>query len=244
MVEVFPSDGQSLKSTLLIPTLNEIQGLRALLPKIVRGWVDQILIVDGGSTDGSVDYAREMGFAVYSQKKKGLRNAFAEAMSICKGEVIITFSPDGNSIPELIPELLAEIRRGSSLAIASRYLRGARSYDDNILTAAANRVITGMVNLFYRTRLTDSMVIFRAFRKNLVADLRLDNDDTYSLEERLVGGRVGWELVMSIRCAKRSVKITEIPGNELPRVDGEKKTHYRWGVAMVVQVIKELFSRK
>ena len=52
---------------LLIMTLNEIDGMKQIMPRIQRGWVDDILVVDGGSTDGTVEFSREGGYAVYVQ---------------------------------------------------------------------------------------------------------------------------------------------------------------------------------
>ena len=60
-----------MKTTLLIPVMNEIEGMKIIMPRINRGWIDQILIVDGGSTDGSAEYAAQNGYEVYFQKKKG-----------------------------------------------------------------------------------------------------------------------------------------------------------------------------
>ena len=70
----------SMKITLLIPTLNEIEGMKQIMPKIKKEWVDQILIVDGDSTDGTADYAKGCGYEVIVQKQKGIRHAYIEAM--------------------------------------------------------------------------------------------------------------------------------------------------------------------
>ena len=70
-----------MKITLLVPTLNEIDGMKAIMPKIKPEWCDQILIVDGQSTDGTVEYAREQGYDVVIQKKKGMRYAYMEAIN-------------------------------------------------------------------------------------------------------------------------------------------------------------------
>jgi len=61
-----------MKVTLIVLTLNEVNGLRAIMPRIKREWVDQLIILDGGSTDGTIEYARENGYSVYIQKKKGI----------------------------------------------------------------------------------------------------------------------------------------------------------------------------
>lgn len=62
-----------MKVTLLIPTLNEIDGLKNTLPRIKKEWYDQLLVVDGNSTDGTADFARSQGCEVLMQKSKGLR---------------------------------------------------------------------------------------------------------------------------------------------------------------------------
>src|SRR4051794_35792944 len=91
--------------TLFVPTLNEIVGMKEIMPLVKKEWVDQILIVDGKSTDGTAEYARAQGYDVVIQQKRGIRHAYIEAWPAIKGEIVVTFSPDGNSIPELIPDL-------------------------------------------------------------------------------------------------------------------------------------------
>jgi glycosyltransferase involved in cell wall biosynthesis len=226
---------------LLALTLNELEGVKKVLPRVKPEWVDQLIVVDGGSNDGTLEYVRQHGYDVLLQKRKGLRWAYLEALPHIRGDVVITFSPDGNSVPEVIPALVAKISQGYDMVVVSRYMPGAKSYDDSFLTASANLIITRMTNLLYRGHYTDSMVIYRAFKKDLVSLLDLDNEDTYRIEERLIGRPVGWELVMSIRCAKQRLKTDEIPGDELPRTDGTKRVHYGWGIAMVIEVIAEVF---
>ena len=63
-----------MKFTLLILTLNEIEGVKKIMPLIDKKWVDQIIIVDGGSTDGTIEWSKKNNFEVYIQKKKGTFN--------------------------------------------------------------------------------------------------------------------------------------------------------------------------
>ena len=60
--------------TLFVPTLNEIEGMKTIMPKIKPEWCSQILIVDGNSKDGTAEYARAQGYDVYVQQKKGIRH--------------------------------------------------------------------------------------------------------------------------------------------------------------------------
>ena len=134
-----------MKVTLLIPTLNEIEGMKAIMPRVKREWVDQIVVTDGHSTDGTIEYARQQGYVVHIQQKPGIRNAYLEVLPFIEGEVIITFSPDGNSIPEVIPLLVAEMKKGYDMVIASRYLGNARSDDDDWVTGFGNWFFTKTV---------------------------------------------------------------------------------------------------
>ena len=88
-----------------------------------------------------------------------------EALPLIRGDVVLTFSPDGNSLPHLIPAIIAKMAQGYDMVIASRYLAPAKSADDDILTAFGNWFFTKTVNFLHGGKYTDAMVIFRAFRK-------------------------------------------------------------------------------
>lgn len=231
-----------MTTTLLIPTLNEIEGMKAVMPKIDRSWCDQILVVDGGSTDGTADWARAAGYEVYVQKEPGLRQAYNEAWPLIRGDIVITFSPDGNSIPELIPALIAKMRENYDMVIVSRYLDGARSDDDGWLTGFGNWFFTRSVNLLHRADYTDVMVMYRAYRTALASELDLLTDAAHATPERLFRTRISWEPLLSVRCAKRRLRIAEIPGDEPPRIGGKAKLQiWRWGAAYYFQIVREVF---
>ena len=231
-----------MTTTLLVMTLNEIDGMKAIIPRISRQWVDQIIVVDGGSTDGTIEWARDNGYEVYVQQKKGFRHAYQEVMPLVQGDVIITFSPDGNSIPEFIPDLVAKMRDGYEMVIVSRYLGGARSEDDDFLTAFGNWLFTRTVNLLFGGKYTDVMVIYRAYLKRLIWELELDQDRWYRTPEKLFGCKISWEPLLSARAACRKLRIGEIPGDEPARIGGERKLHvWRWGAAYYLQFWRDLF---
>jgi len=212
-----------MKVTLLIPTLNEIDGMRVIMPRIKKDWYDQLIILDGGSNDGTVEYAREQGFFVYVQKKPGMRNAYKEILPYIEGDVLITFSPDGNSIPELIPRLIDKMKEGHDMVIVSRYLDSAKSHDDDFITAFGNWLFTKTVNILYGGSYTDVMVIFRVYKTRLIYDLELHKDGAYATAGKLFHPHIGWEPLLSVRAAKCKLKIGEIPGNEPARIGGERK---------------------
>ncbi len=234
-----------MKVTLVIPTLNEIDGMRAIMPQIKREWVDQILIVDGNSTDGTIEYAKEHGYEIVIQKRKGMRYAYMDALPYIKGDVMLTFSPDGNSIPELIPECIKKMKEGYDMVIVSRYAPGARSEDDDLITGFGNWVFTNiLINIPHGFRYTDAMVIYRIYKKSLISELGLDKDKAFEKEEKLFNTRVSWEPLLSIRAARRKLKIAEIPGSEPPRVGGKRKLQILpWGAVFLYQTIREMFVK-
>ena len=233
-----------MKTTLLIPTLNEEEGMRAIMPLINSQWCDQILVIDGQSTDGTVQYAKEQGYDVYIQKEKGLRNAYIEAYDMIKGDVVIFFSPDGNSLPEAIPELIEKMKDGYDMVIASRYKDHARSEDDDFLTAFGNKMFTTLINWIHGGQYTDAMVMYRAIKKNLIKDLDLDQSQTY-WPEKVFFTKICWMPILSIRAAKRKLNVSEIPSDEPARIAGERKLQIvRWGSAYLSQVITEKFYWK
>ena len=205
-----------MKVTLFIPTLNEISGLKNIIPRIKKEWVDEIIVVDGNSTDGTVEYFESQGYTVLQQKEPGTINAWWQGFDAATGDVIIPFSPDGNSIPEDIPKLVDKIGEGFDMVIASRYKNNARSYDDNWFTAFGNKMFTEVVNVLFHANYTDTLVMYRAFRKELLNTLGFNNQKRELL----------FEILISIRCAKLKLNIAEIPSSEPKRIGpGESRAH-------------------
>ena len=238
-----------IKITLVIPTLNEIVGIREIMPGVDTSLFDQILFIDGGSTDGTIEYAHEHGYEVYHEDKIGVRQAYIDTYKHVRGDVIVTFSPDGNSLPELLSDLINKMKEGYDMVIVSRYKDGAKSDDDTVLSGIGNYVFTKITNILFGFPYTDAMVIYRAYKKSVPHDLGLTKtrSDFY---EKHIGKYISWEPSLSIRCAKRKLKIGEIPGDEPVRVEdrgdsGQKFLpssrikHLRVGIACLCLYIDE-----
>lgn len=245
-----PAEHRSTKTvTLLVPALNEISGMRRILPRIRREWVDQILVLDGGSTDGTVEYATEHGWDVYRQQQVGIRLGYIEAYDHITGDIVVTFSPDGNSIPELLPEVIERMKREEcDMLIVSRYLEGAKSDDDTWLTRLGNFGFTRMINVLFRARYTDALVLFRAWRRPIPKDIGL-TEVRSALYEHWIGRFISWEPQLSIRCAQAGFVVREIPGDEPKRVEDEERGtgflptsrifHFKSGFACLYTILEE-----
>lgn len=203
-----------MRATLVILTLNEIEGITALFDKIPFDAVDECFVVDGGSTDGTVEFFRGKGVRIVSQKSEGRGEAFRIAASESTGDSLIFFSPDGNEDPADIPKLLKLLDEGYDMAIASRFLPQSKNEEDDLYfpwRAWANRSFTFIVNTIWNNNryVSDTINGFRAIKKDTFKRLKV-NAPGFAIEFQ-----------MSIRAMKRGFKIAEIPTIEGERIGGE-----------------------
>ncbi len=203
-----------MKKTLVLLTLNEIEGITALFDKIPLDSADEVFVVDGGSTDGTRDFLGEKGVRLIDQEKKGRGEAFRIAFAQANGDVLCFFSPDGNEDPSDIPRLFAKIEAGADLAIARRFGKDARNEEADLklpFRAWANRAFTWMANLFFNRGpyVQDTINGYRAITRSAFQKLGVDAHGFLI------------EYQMTIRAMKLRLKITEVPTIEAKRIGGE-----------------------
>jgi len=201
------------KVLLIAPTSNELLGVKSVLPKVDRKIVDDILVVDLNSTDGTVEFCKKYGFKVHHQKTKGYGAAIMEALELNHNEVVVEFPPDGSSPPERIVDFVKKIEDGYDFVIGSRYMNGAKSYDDDIVTGFGNWMFTKIVNLLFGTKFTDALIGYRAYRRSAIDKI---NIQAKSLD---------WSVELPILLSRSGAKITEIPCDEPKRIGGKRKMH-------------------
>jgi hypothetical protein len=110
-----------------------------------------------------------------------------------------------------------------------------------MLTGFGNWMFTTLINLLHGGRYTDAMGIYRAYRTTLFSRLGLDQEDGYT-PERLLNTRIDIEPLLSIRSAKRKLRVSEIPCPEPPRIGGKQKLQmFRWGGAYLLQTFRETY---
>lgn len=157
----------------VIPTLNEADNLRWLLPRLTG--VDEVIIVDGQSTDGSADVARLLrpDAVIISEPPNGKGTAMRTGMAAASCDVIIMLDADGSMDPAEFDSFIALICRGFDFVKGSRYACGGGSDDLTGLRSVGNKWLTKLANLLYRTRWSDLCYGFVALRRSVVHQLRL-----------------------------------------------------------------------
>tara|TARA_B100001179_G_C18514582_1_gene370095 strand:- start:88 stop:765 length:678 start_codon:yes stop_codon:yes gene_type:complete len=213
---------------LLVLTLNEIDGMKKIMPKIDKKLADEIVIVDGGSTDGTVDEAKKMGFKVIPQKIQGHAGAIIAGVEATNSDTIVIFGPDGNHYPEEIPQLIEKINEGYDQVVISRFGKGSVNLDATIIENFGNRMFAFLTNVLFGGHFTDSLNESRAITRQAFIDLKFDAQGMNSTEQ------------MSIRGIKKRQKIVEIVGNEGKRLGGKKKMKaMQVGANLSAHIIKE-----
>lgn len=198
--------------TLVILTRNEIQGVREVFPKIPVKKVDEVLVIDGQSKDGTAEFFRQKKIPVIVQEKMGRGEAFRIALKKAKNDNVIFFSPDGNEDPSDIPKMAGYLEKGFDIVIASRFMKGAKA-DDHLQLIPyrgwGNKFFTGLSNFFFGGKLADSINGFRGVNKKKVLALHLDAHG-FAIEYQ-----------MSMRALKLNYKIKEFPTFEGDRIGGQ-----------------------
>ncbi len=240
-----------MATTLIVQTLNEIAGLQKIMPQIKKEWCDQIIILDGNSTDGSIQWCEKNGYTVFRQKKRGGWDAYKELYQsgLIKGDIVITISPDGNCLPEAIPRMIKLMKNGYDMVIASRYKDGAISFDDSKASGLVNKIFTRAINYTYGTDYTDALGIYRAYKKNLPIEFRLHREPNWYMRQLMkMTTLVSWEIALSMRCAKNNKRIGEVPSDEPMRFDDGRSPrafHKRLGhgFSMIGQYLYEAMRK-
>jgi glycosyltransferase involved in cell wall biosynthesis len=197
--------------TAIIPALNEERSIGAVLRAIPRDVVTEVIVVDGGSADGTADLAAANGATVVREHRRGYGRACAAGAAAAHGDVLVFLDADGASDPREIAGLLAPIARGEAdLVLGSRLAgtmaAGAMPWHQHV----GNHLSAGLLRRFYGLPVTD-LGPYRAVRRGLLADLAI-HDLTY-----------GWPTEMVVKAARAGWRITEVPVSCHPRTGGQSK---------------------
>jgi glycosyltransferase involved in cell wall biosynthesis len=202
-------------STLVLLSYNERDSLELLLPRIPFALFADVLAVDGGSADGTLDLYRAQGIRHVVQERPGRGRAFLLAQEIVETEHVVFFSVDGNENPADLPTVLRYLDEGYDLVIAGRFgLPGSCSdnRDDPFrIRRLGSMSYSLIVRFIWRSGVWDACNGFRGFRLASMKRMRLDAP----LHEI--------EIQSTIRASKLGMKVKEFATQELPRLAGNHR---------------------
>lgn len=219
--------------SVVIPALNEARNLPyvfATLPSDIY----EIVLVDGGSTDRTVEVARDLYPAVriVGQRGRGKGDALASGFAAARGDIIVMFDADGSARGEEIPLFIDALRNGADFAKGSRFIPGGGSSDITFLRRLGNGFLSGLVNLLYGTRYSDLCYGYNAFWSRCLPHINVDCD----------GFEV--ETLINIRVARAGLVVAEVPSFEDDRIYGESNLRtFRDGFRVLRTIFRELPRR-
>lgn len=200
-----------LTVTAIIPTLNEAESIGPVLAAIPADVVDEVIVVDGGSTDDTAAIARAAGARTIHEPRRGYGRACAAGLAAAQGALVVFLDGDGADDPAQIPNLLAPILAGEAHMVLGSRLAGemepgAMLWHQHL----GNWLSAWLIRRLYGLRLTD-LGTFRAVDRDRLLELGMENM-TY-----------GWPTEMIVKAARQGWRVVEVPVRYRPRLGGRSK---------------------
>jgi glycosyltransferase involved in cell wall biosynthesis len=227
--------------SIVIPALNEALNLSVVLPQLPK--VHEVILVDGGSVDGTVMAARRAlpEIVTVLQGRRGKGNALAAGFARVTGDIVVMFDADGSADPAEITRFVETLKAGADFAKGSRYVEGGGSADITRLRSWGNRALNSVFNVMFRGHYSDLCYGYNAFWADLIPVLDLPDHRAHTP----ANGKMLWgdgfeiETVINCRFAAARVEISEVPSLEKLRMFGESNLRT---FADGVRVLKTLLT--
>jgi glycosyltransferase involved in cell wall biosynthesis len=219
----FDGEGSStVKVSVVIPCLNEEASIQRCVEEALaalegQGWQGEVIVADNGSDDRSAELARAAGALVIHEPRRGYGSAYRAGFAAAQGDYIVMADADLTYDFGDIPRFVAKLDEGADLVMGDRMKGiqpGAMPWLHRYI---GNPVLTGILNLFFRTGVRDAHCGMRAVRRSALPRLDL----------RTTGMEFASEMV--IRAGKERLEIEEIPIHYHPREGESKLSSFRDG---------------
>jgi CheY-like chemotaxis protein len=200
--------------SVIIPTLNEAKNLPLILPYLPMDLISEVILVDGRSTDGTVDVARKImpSIKVVLEKKPGKGAAMIAGYQASSSEIIVVMDADGSNDPREIPRFLYALMQGADFVKGSRFASGGGTSDMPRIRRLGNGFFVHLVNFLFNSTFTDLCYGYHAFWAYSLCTLNLTGINGFEIDTALY-----------LRAINDKLKITEVPSFEGYRFYGEGK---------------------
>ncbi|MFJ9587656.1 glycosyltransferase family 2 protein [Streptomyces acidicola] len=220
--------------SVVIPAMNEAENLPYVF-KTLPAWIHEVVLVDGNSTDKTVEVARELwpDVKVVPQHGKGKGDALITGFEACTGDIIVMVDADGSADGHEIVSYVSALVSGADFAKGSRFANGGGTDDMTPIRKLGNRALCAVVNRKFGARYTDLCYGYNAFWRHCLDEIDLD----------CTGFEV--ETLMNIRVVKAGLKVQEIPSHEYLRIHGASNLRaVRDGLRVLRVILKERSNRR
>lgn len=218
--------------TIIIPALNEEKALSLVLAEIPKSLVDEVIVVDNGSTDKTREVASAGGVRVLQEPRRGYGQAVQLGLNNLKPncDTVVILDGDHSDFPEDLSNLLDPIKRGElDFVIGSRTeaaLPGSLMPQQRF----GNWLTCVLIQLLYGKRFSD-MGPFRALRRSTIEAMKME-DPTF-----------GWNVEMQVKALKMGFRVGEVPVRYRPRIgqskiSGTLRGSFRAGVIILWSIWK------
>lgn len=190
---------------IILPTLNEEEAIGRVIDEIPKqalvdaGYLVQVLVIDGNSTDRTRQIAQEKGAEVIIEPRKGKGRAMRTALETARADFIFMLDADYTYPATYIPDMLDVLHRDYAVVIGSR-LRGEREKGAmSRLNTVGNYLLTLLGNILYQTRVSDLCTGYWGLRGEIIPNLRLSAEG------------FDFEADLFTQIAKKGYRMGEVP---------------------------------
>ena len=204
-----------LSCRVIIPALNEEKAIAKVITDIPKDIVNEIIVIDNGSNDNTIDVAKTAGATVLSEPLRGYGAACLKGIKYVTEnypatDIIVFLDADYSDHPEELPEVIAPILNDDiDMVIGSRALGDSEKGSLTVVQAFGNWLSAALLRLIYGAQFTD-LGPFRAIKLDKLLELNMQ-DKNY-----------GWTVEMQVKAAKKKLSFTEVPVKYRNRIGTSK----------------------
>ena len=229
---------------MVVPTLNEERNLPHFVERLPLDTVSEVILVDGASTDRTVEIARELipDVVVVHQTRRGKGNALACGFEAATGDIVVMLDADGSTDPAEIPRFVQALVDGADYAKGSRFRSGGDSHDITRIRRIGNHGLNAMVNAIFRTKFSDLCYGYNAFWRRVLPALDLPSTWLAARTDgtHLWGDGFEVETMINVRAAMRGLDIVEVASIEHARLHGVSNLNaVRDGFRVLRTIVRE-----
>ena len=231
------SKKNKLLISIVIPLYNEEKSIKKVLSKIPYDENYEILVVDDGSTDNSVQKIQEINDPriniIKHEQNQGYGKAILSGFKYSKGSIVVTLDSDGQHNPEEISRVIRPIKfNKADMIIGSRYL-GKSNYKVPLYVRTGEMVISYILWVFFGNKINNNQSGFRAFNRKSINCIKYTKDTG-----------MGFTTEILFRSCQSNLRLREIPITVNPRMHGVSRVHLIKLIKSILLCVAYYFFRK